>query len=376
MIEKNRETISHIINKFKHIPFWIILIILVTLLTRITLYASVPSTMFFYDSYIYFSQASLLLEKGIMPSVDLSYSLSLAGWLFAFDWIYQKLVIARFFNICLACLAGCLSFELSKKFSNEFAFTATLLLLVEPIFLSLSITTHNDVFALVSGLVALYSSFSKRKILYLLVGPLAFLVTVLSKSFLYVVLGIPLLFVYSFRILGAQSSKRLRITLIVVLLTCYFVVPFSPIAQSYYYAQTRFDPLTKALLFLKPDILNLVISKTFLFTSVAFLNMISIVFFIIGSFMAIYSTILTFKNRKPLPRTNAVDQLPLIMLTMVVLSIFALSVFTIQYQITNGALIPILTLNMRYLIWPRLGILWLDVFALWQITRFIINRWH
>lgn len=351
-----------------HTSFYAILILIVTFVSRFVLIAVIPETMYYYDSYLYFSQATSLMETGTFPAVDISYTLLLSSWISIFGWIYEKLLISRYLNIFLAAITAIILFNLSRRFSDEFAFTSTLLILFEPMFLSFSITTHNDIFALMSALVAISCALSNKKICFQFIAPLTLSIAVLAKPFLYIVLGFPFVCIYILRILKSAISREVKSLIILLIIAIFTLAPFSPIGQKYYYAQTRFDPLTKISIFLKPEIVLFVIEKVFSITNATYINFFMGGLFIMAILFIIYEYVTEIKKIGIIFYRNMKDFLPLLMLAFFFLSIFSLSVFTIPYEINEGVVFPILDVNSRYLIWPRMAILWLTVYALWKIV--------
>lgn len=374
LISKIRQ-IGYALEVSKHTLRWFLLLAVITISSRVVLILQIPSTMFFYDSYNYFIQASDFISFGQVSSTDPAFSILLGLWIAAFGFLSEPLIVARFLNIALALITSFFMFNLGKKFLGEdFAFISTILIMIEPIFLSFSITTHNDVFAMLNVVVSLSWALSQRRIFYVVGVPITFILAVLSKPFLYIVLGIPLILIYAHRIVKSNKSKRFKLAILLSILILYSSAPFFPSAQQYYYKQTRFDPIAKATIFLRPDIIRFVIDKTFLFTDIYFIDLSLQMLFIIGTLL-IFNTFLTrLKRNKNASNQETIQFLPLFMLILVSLSILVFSITAIPYQIISGTVIPILDMNRRYVLWPRVAILWIVTFALWKIISTIIRH--
>jgi len=354
---------------------WILLLSIITIFSRVMLLVLVPGPMFYYDSYYYFSQASDFISKGLIPSDDPVFSILLGLWIAVFRVFSDPLIVARFFTITLTLITSFLVFNLARKFlGDEFAFTATTLIMLEPILLSFSITTHNDVFAMMNAMLSLNFAVSQRRILSTLGMPVTFLLAVWSKPFLYIVLGIPLILIYAYRILKSKKSRKLKIVVLLFGLTVYSLAPLSPFGQQYYYTQTRFDPITKVKIFLRPEIIQFVTDKIFLITNINFINITSQALFIVGNLLIAYAFAKRFKRNGNVVNQGITEFLPLFMLIIVYLSILTFSVFTMGYRIVGGTVIPDMDLSIRYVIWPRFAVLWINAFALWEIISIIARH--
>lgn len=336
---------------------------------------AIPGPMYYYDSYHYVSWASDFINKGSMPSVDPPFTVLLALWIATFGSFSEPLIVARFLNTILALITSFLLFNLSRKFlGDEFAFMSTLLIMIEPIFLSFSITTHNDVFAMMNAVASLNGALSQRRIFYMLGAPVTFTLAVLSKPFLYIVLGIVIILIYIHRILRSKKSKKFRLAVVLSILIIFSLAPLSSFAQQYYFRTTRFDPITKATIFLRPEILQFVIDKIFLLANVNFIDTSFRALFVIGNLLILYIFLKRFRRNSKVVNQGAIQFLPLFMLMIAYLSIPAFAIFVIPYQIIDGTIIPILDINKRYLLWPRFAILWVDTFALWMIVSTVIRH--
>jgi len=354
---------------------WILLLIIITFLSRVVLLLATPGTMYYYDSYNYFSQALEFIRSGRLPSIDPPFTLLLGFWIFLFGSISEPLIVARFFSITLAVITSIFLFNLSKKFLGEdFALLTTLLIMMEPMFLSFSITTHNDVFAVMNAILSLNWALSKRKIFYFLGAPTTFMLAVSSKPFLYVVLGIPIILIYLHKILSSHMSKKFKLVLLVGGLVIFSLAPLSPFAQEYYFTQTRFDPIAKAAIFLRPKIIQFVIDQIFVLTSINFIDISFQALFIVGNLFVFYTLLSRYRRKSKVANPGTPEFLPLFMLIIVYLSILVFTIFAVPYQIIQGVVFPILDLNRRYLMWPRFAILWIDTFSLWMIISTIMKQ--
>ena len=366
--------ISHYL-KVSDSLFWILFLSVITVATRVMLMLLIPGHMYYFDSYHYVSSASDFISGGRVPSVDPPFTLLLGLWIVIFRSISEPLLVARFLNIMLAIITSFGLFSLSRKFLDEqFAFMSTLLIMMEPIFLSFSITTHNDIFALMNAVVSLNWALSQRKIFYVLGVPVTFALAVQSKPFLYIVLGIPIILIYMHRIFRSKKSKRFRLALSLGILIIFSLVPLSPFAQRYYSGITRFDPITKATIFLRLEIIQFIIDRIFLLTNINFIDISFRVLFIVGNIVVFYVLLDRFRRNNKAVNQGTIQFLPSFMLIIAYLCILAFTIFVIPYTIVDGTVIPILDLNRRYLLWPRLAILWVDTFALWKIISTMIKH--
>ena len=163
--------------------FYIGIVSVFSIATRLLLLTT-ANVMYYFDSYSYFSSALKFLQLGIFPSYRSAYVTSLSGWLaipnyFNADLLFSAKLFTVFISLILVC---CVYLLFSKVVGRKFAFILSLLVSVEPVFLSFSVTSHNDIFYVLFGILTLYFSISKSKVLSLLVVPVFFVISCLTSE--------------------------------------------------------------------------------------------------------------------------------------------------------------------------------------------------
>ena len=158
---------------------------------------------------------------------------------------------------------------------------------MEPVFLSFSVTSHNDIFYVLFGILTLYFSINKSKVLSLLVAPIFFVISCLTSEWMFVLLGPILLLVYSLKIVKLGINNLLKSSGLIALFVSYLSIFLLPQVWDIYYTGTRFNPIDKFKLFFNIDNISYVLSRVFNLTDNQVLNSIILYSFIVGSFLIV-----------------------------------------------------------------------------------------
>lgn len=355
------------------------LILVVSLIIRLYLIIKIADPMYYYDSYSYYFEALRFAKTG-EPPLGISHSsftLLLACWLYVFGPLTDSLFIARIFVLLMSLVVIVIVYLLAQKaLLPTFAFVASLLVSLEPRFLSFSITTHNDIFVVLTGLSSLYLSLSKSKIAYVLLTPIIFMLSCLASDWIYVLIGPALLFIYASRISRSNLSKLKKYVLAIMIITAYTSVFFIPQVQGAYYSGTRFNPIEKVAIFLKLDLLDYVLGEIFSISENQLLNTFFRYFVYFGIISIIIEPLISrvygfFSQKRDTPSQSRSEVgVPLVSIMIIfIISVFVLTVFTLPYRIEGNEAIAIKDMNLRYVTFPRVLALLICMYFCTRIIR-------
>ncbi len=245
-----------------------------------------------------------------------------------------------------------------------FGFSAALLALFEPYFLSYSIVPHIDVFAVTMGFTALFFACTDNKSRYIL-APIFFYLAATSKAELYLGLIIPLLIFYFYKNSRIRSIRGIISSMLII---CVYVLP-----AIWVYPRTvlgRLSVIERFTFFLRPELLKVTLDSSFSFYDHPVLNNIFIG--VVGAGLAlgllnIITRLITIDGRgraflMRYQRNRSVRDIfnsdkiiiPLCLLLLFVAHTIILTTYGFGYVITEGTITITPNLPQRYLILPRL----------------------
>lgn len=355
------------IARLRNLDFAFILALLsVTLFTRILLVLNAPFV-YYFDSYAYVSRAVNFASHGtIQVGVGMPFIITLAALLYSFESSLGAVLVSRLLMLFMSAVAVVVIYLLgSRMFGKTFGFLAALLAIFEPYFLTYSIVPHSDVFLIAIGLTALYFATSKRRFGYVLAPVFFYLATFIRPEF-FLVLLIPIVTISIAEVLKVWSKRAIGKFAFAIGL---YVLP-SIWVYSVYYKYTRFNPLERLILFLKPELLRFTLDSVFKFYDEALLNQIFFLCVAAGVGLALLTIAGQFVSLERRGKSFSINRkkdkgireiflsdkalVSLCVFLLFLIYVIVLTVYSIGYVIAGGTLQIIPWFPDRYLILPRL----------------------
>jgi len=363
------------------IPYILILLSL-TIITRLLLIMNAPFV-YHIDSYAYMSKAIDFASKGaIQFEIGMPFIFFLGSFfkIFGFALGVGPILVSRFLMLLMASLLVLLMYLFGLRMSGRMlGFSAALLAVFEPYFLSYSIVPHIDVFAITMGMIALYFARAGNKSRYIL-APIFFYLAAASKVELYLALIIPIL-IFSFYKKSKIRSIRGMITIVLVIFV--YVLP-----AIWMYPRTvlgRFSVIERFSLFLKPELLKVTLDSSFGLYDQPFLN--QVFFGLVGAGLAlgllnIISKFISFggrgraflirykrnRNIRDILNSDKI-RIALCLFLFFVIHFIILTTYGFGYVVTDETITITPNLPERYLILPRLLMSYPLVYPLSLITK-------
>jgi len=166
--------------------FPIIILLSLTVITRLLLITIVPNV-YNIDAYTYIYKATgLALTGKINLAIGIPFEVFLGIFIkIGFTFGIDAITASRICMLLISCLLVSILYLLGVKLSGRlFGFSAALLMIFEPYFISYSIVPYTDVFAVTLALCAIYFALSNNWHRYILV-PIFFYLTVATRAEFY-----------------------------------------------------------------------------------------------------------------------------------------------------------------------------------------------
>jgi hypothetical protein len=329
--------------------FLIVLLGLFTFSTLMLLLLNYGKTMFNIDSYGYLDTA-ISIAKGsgkfsFSPFINImSFVIRLLGN--SVDIILSLRIMNIVFSIQLIIFI----FLIARRIFNPIfsAFTALMALFL-PLFQSYAITLHNDIFAASMGFTSLYF-IVKPKLVNLLLAALFFFLAVLTRPDAFPIYIIPLSIgtIIWIRKKTGWNLHPLSTGIIIIIL---IEIAYASM-QGYYYSTTRFNPLQKILLFLRPDIVKVIWEGSIAITGNDLLDALYPYLILIGILLSIFihraKILHIFRSRRY--KFKEADIMSLYLTFAFIASLVSLVGFHVRYSIVNDQIIVDYNITPRYFI--------------------------
>jgi hypothetical protein len=270
----------------------IIVVVVATLLARLFLIGKAP---FVYgqDAYNYINSASSFASTGKFSfEAGFPFIVILGAFLRFFNSIATPIIASRVFMLINSSLLAVLCYLIGSKMCGRlFGIIAALVITFEPYFLTFSIVAYNNVFAVSAGLFAFYFLLTNNKLLKYILAPLFFYLGVFTRPDLYFALILPIIAIHlwSQTRTSKEQPRRYRLTL---MWSSFALIYFIPALVLYYFIQPygRIGIIERIAVFLRPDLINTVITASFSFSPNLFLNQLSILLVALGLFLLMLKT--------------------------------------------------------------------------------------
>lgn len=322
---------------------------------------------YYFDSYAYMRKAiDFFSQETIQFGAGIPFVAALGILFSVFGNILGAASVSRLLMLLTTALLVYVMYSFGLKMSGKiFGFLAALFAIFEPYFLSFSIVPHNDVFAIATGLAALYFATSDKKS-RLILSLMFFYFAVLTRPEFYLTLVIP---IFAFYLYKGLKIRTIRAAIPLIFGIIVYVLPsiwLYIVAR----AATRFDIIEKFSLFLTPELVTKTLDLSFRFYDQWFLNRVVFVFVGLGMLVGLLNIIAQFVSFEKVGKTFSIryrkdksikdvflsDR---VMVTFCLLLVFVtyivvLTAYGYGYVIVDGKLIIIQSIPERYLILPRL----------------------
>jgi Dolichyl-phosphate-mannose-protein mannosyltransferase len=322
----------------------------ITFTTLLLLLFNSGKAMFNIDSYTY-AYAAILIAKGssafsLSPFINI---LSLAIQVLGNS--ANALLSLRIMNIVFAFQLVVFVYLIARKIFDPFfsAFTALIASFL-PLFQSYSITLHNDIFAVSMGFASLYFIMKPRFVNIVLAISL-FVVSTLTRFDMLPVFIIPLVFGTITFIRNKTGWKFLH-PIFMGLLAILLIEMAYLVLQGYYQSITRFNPVEKFILFVRADIIQVVLKDSISITGIELINNLYFYLILIGVLLLLVTHSTKFLNilRSRANDFKEADIAAVYLAFAFFASLLSLVVFHINYSIENDKVIFNYTITSRYFI--------------------------
>jgi hypothetical protein len=360
--------------------FPIIILLSLTVITRLLLITIVPNV-YNIDAYTYIYKATgLALTGKINLAIGIPFEVFLGIFIkIGFTFGIDAITASRICMLLISCLLVSILYLLGVKLSGRlFGFSAALLMIFEPYFISYSIVPYTDVFAVTLALCAIYFALSNNWHRYILV-PIFFYLTVATRAEFYPSLVIPILFLYFYKLGKINSKKTIllgMLALVIYILPALWIYPRAVLG--------RFSIFQRFSLFLKPDSLKITLYDSFGQFNQPILNII--IFFLITAGICL-ALVNLFKpkistqrtgERLKISRKNFIKSEGLILGLSLglffILHVIVLTVYGFGYEVIGNTVQIASTLPERYLILPSLLLIYPLVYPLTFIIKKIYRK--
>jgi hypothetical protein len=345
----------------------LILVIFLAVVTSFTLFFLLVNSgkaMFNIDSYSYLSDAISIAkgstEHSASPFINM---LSLAIKVLENSHI-ELLLPLRVLNIVFAVQLVIFVYLIARKMFGHFTSTITALLaLFLPLFQSYSITLHNDIFAVSMGFTSLYF-IMKPKLANIVLATAFLIVSVLTRYDMLPIFVIPFVFgiITYIRNKTGWNLNPISSGLIVILLIEIAYLA----AQGYYHSITRFNPLERFIVFVRPDIMWMALKSSIAITGNQLLDNIYFGFIVSSICLFIFAQrakLLAIVRSRDY-KLKEVDTAAVYLTFAFLASFISLVAFHINYTIVDNKIIFNPVVTPRYFIPVQLFMVYGFAFAL------------
>jgi len=263
---------------FSRIQKWdvicILVLLVVTLFTRIVLISSAP---FFYaqDAFRYLGEAMDFAYNGTIEfKVDIPFIFVLGVFVRIFGPFFGEIFASRLVMSLASALMIIILYKFGQKMSCRLlGVLAGLLAVFEPYSLKYSTVPYLEVFAISTGLIALYLTLSGQK-LQTVLAPIFFYIALLTRPELGLSLVIPIVIAYFYKNWKIRSKQKITGVLCPFFFT--FIVYLLPFIPIYFYVQSWgvFGLAQRITLFLTPELLSTTVNSSFRFYDQQLLNQV------------------------------------------------------------------------------------------------------
>jgi len=344
----------------------ILTLLSITIITRLALIIRAPYV-YNIDSYAYMVKGIDFGSSGaIEMEIGTPFVFVLGGFFKIFGCVpgVDPILISRFCMLLFSSVLVLVTYFFGLKMSGKiFGFSAAVLAIFEPYFLSYSIVPHIDVFAITMCLLALYFASADNKSRYIL-ALIFFYLAVGSKAEFYLPLIIPILVFHFYNTPKIRSKRGITMTILVIFV---YVVP-----AIWVYPRTtlgRFSIIERFTTFLTPNLLKVTLDSLFSFYNQPLLNLAFLGLVIAGLVLALLSIFIPFisfsgrGNRflikyksniriRDILKSDKV-MVALCLFLFCVVYILILTAYGFGYTVNNGIVTITPSLPVRYLILPR-----------------------
>jgi hypothetical protein len=305
--------------------------------------------MFNIDSYIYVYTAISIAEGSgefsISPFINImSFVIQLLGN--SGDIILSL----RIMNIAFSIQLIIFIFLIARRIFNPiFSVFTALMALFLPLFQSYAITLHNDIFAVSMGFTSLYFIL-KPKLVNVILATLFFFLAILTRPDAFPIFVIPLL-IGTFIWIRKKTGWNLHPLLIGIIIIIPIGIAYIAM-QDYYYSTTRFNPLEKIILFLRPAVIKTIWEDSIAITGNDLLDTLYPLLILTGILVSIFihkaKILHIFRLRRY--KFKEADIVALYLTFAFIASLVGLIVFHVVYSIVNDEIIINYKITTRYFI--------------------------
>jgi hypothetical protein len=256
----------------------------------------------------------------------------------------------RIMNIAFSIQLIIFIFLIARRLFNPIysAFTALMALFL-PLFQSYAITLHNDIFAASMGFTSLYF-IVKPKLVNLVLAALFFFSAVLTRPDAFPIFILPIsigTIIWIRKKTGWNLHPVSTGIIIIILIEIAYVS-----MQGYYYSTTRFNPLQRFILFLRPDVIKVIWEGSIAITGNDLLDTVYPYLILIGILLSIFihrAKILDiFRLRRY--KFKEADIMALYLTFAFIASLVSLAGFHVRYSIVSDQIIVDYNITPRYFI--------------------------
>ncbi len=346
-------------------------------------YNSNGQIMIYYDSYKHY-QSAIFLSEGL--TTDNNPFIIFLSFLYSIFPAENALTLIRFFMILFSIqLVFFFYLTIRKIIDPLFSFAGAAMLSFIPVFMTYSITLHDDIFAFAMGLSALYFSIKPKNSFKMIISIILIIFTGLTRIDVFMVFIIPVLIGFSYYLSKKTKMnfhKIVALTLMTFLIPAYFVVQISD--KFYYDDWFEHNILAQLIAFLTWDTIKMIIQSAFEVTSessadILGLEKFNILYFTVFIFgmiiflMKNYKIIINPKNLLKI-QFNKKEYTVIYLIIISIVSIITLGAFHLSFTPLENDDIQISEeILPRYMIGLRIFVLVGFIYGLKQISNIIIG---
>jgi Dolichyl-phosphate-mannose-protein mannosyltransferase len=306
--------------------------------------------MFNIDSYTYLSTAVSIAKGSSEYSANPFINIISLAIKVSTNLHIESLLPLRILNIVFAVQLVVLIYLIARKIFDHFFSTLTAVMaLFLPLFQSYSITLHDDIFAISMGFASLYF-IMKPKLANIVLATAFFTISILTRYDMLPIFVIPFVFgiVTFIRNKTGWNLNPISSGLIVILLIEIAYIA----AQGYYHSITRFNPLERFIVFVRPDIIQLALKNSIAITGNQLLDNIYLgsIIFGISLFIFVHRAKLVAILRSKEYRLKEVDTAAVYLTFAFLTSFISLVAFHINYSIVDDKVVFNPVITPRYFI--------------------------
>jgi len=241
----------------------ILVLLVATLFTRIVLISNAPF-LYAQDAFRYLGEAMEFAYNGTIEfKVGMPFIFVLGVFVRFFGPFFGEIYASRLLMLLTTALMILTIYKIGQKMSCRLlGLLAGLLVVFEPYCLKYSIVPYLEVFAISTGLIALYLTLSGRK-LQTVLAPIFFYLAVLTRPEFYLPLVIPIVIAYFYKNWKIHSKQE--ITGLLGPFFFAFAAYFLPFIAIYFYVHSwgAFGLVQRLALFLTPELLSTTVDSSF-----------------------------------------------------------------------------------------------------------------